>query len=88
MHQSKKKKRFIKIAQQISKESNRTHHILSRYGYRSVVNNMRPKAGEVDFLLCQLKQLREINKRLEAVFTAVLAPYRDPREITESNQPF
>lgn len=88
MHQSKKKKRFIKIAQQIGKESSHMDHILYRYGFRSVVNDMRPREGEVTFLMCQLRQLREINKRLEAVFTAVLAPYRDPREITESNQPF
>lgn len=83
MHQSKRKKRFIKIARAINKEELRLASILYHFGMRSQIKRMQPNSREEWFLMQQLLQLRRVNDRIECVLMVCQDPGRDPREFRD-----
>lgn len=88
MHLSKKKKRVTLALRQIGNESMRLQRILTKYGYRSNYNQLKPRKEEERIILDYLQDLRRINKRLGFFLFLMSDLYRDPRYKSVSDLPF
>lgn len=88
MKNSKKKKRFLALVREIDRENARLRWTLTKYGYRSMVEVMKPNAQEVDAVTDLLLMLRYVNKRLPWILTFSQDLTRDPRRVLEDELPF
>lgn len=88
MHLSKKKKRVTLALRQIGNETMRLQRILTKYGYRSNYNQLKPRKEEERIILGYLQDLRRINKRLDFFLFLMGDLTRDPRFESDSNLPF
>lgn len=66
----------------------RLQRILTKYGYRSNYNQLKPRKEEERIILDYLQDLRRINKRLDFFLFLMGDLYRDPRFKSDSDLPF